>query len=151
MQEDMNYDKILRRYDEQGAYEFPSGFPADSFEREAAEACSTLEKQLGRKLKFEGPLFCQDASFGAQCVLHEQPIKDNLIHQSCVRFSKFGRLVSITDTSVIDPIELDKIIQTMASLDYTYIPADILDKPYDGVMAGVTALPTWWIRYFDWL
>jgi hypothetical protein len=34
---------------------------------------------------------------------------------------------------------------------YVYMPATILEQPYTGNNPGVTGIPNWWIRYFDWV
>lgn len=34
---------------------------------------------------------------------------------------------------------------------YTFFSEEELDLPYDGVNAPNQDLPTWWVRYFDWL
>jgi hypothetical protein len=42
----------------------------------------------------------------------------------------------------------DGVVRIMEARGFHYVPADILDARYDGVMAGNPSLPTWWIRYF---
>ena len=49
-----------------------------------------------------------------------------------VRLSNFGSLASITIPDMISSEVLDRVVATLDELDYVYVPAEELDRDYDG-------------------
>ena len=146
------YRQILQSCDEKGAYEFPQGFNYDTLERDALGVERSLQEQLQLKTNFEGAVFNQDASFSIAIILtgYVEERKD-AIYQPTIRFSNFGRLVTLTWTDMLPESLPDRIRLVLEAHGFHFIPAVALDTNYDGVMADDNAFPTWWTRYFDWL
>ncbi len=147
-----DYRQLLEGCDEDGAYEFPVEFDYDALERDALIVERELQNQLDLKTKFEGAVFNQDASFSIAIILLDYTQKrGNIIYQPTIRFSNFGRLCTLTFAEMIPADISGKIPAALEAGGFHYIPQGVLDTDYDGVMAGNKALPTWWIRYLDWV
>lgn len=146
------FRKLLIEADEPGCYEFPSNFDYDSLERSARIVETEIFKKLGEKTKFEGAAHNQDASFSIAIIFEGRQTLDNgMICQPSIRFSNFGRLASISSPIPFSESDYRTIVDIVEAAGFHYIPDDALDSPYDGIMAGDKSLPTWWVRYFDWL
>lgn len=143
---------LLLRFDEAGAYEFPSGFDYPELDRRARMVFSDIEKS-GVQVGFEDAVHNQDASFSVSVVLHGfDRIEELTRYQAAVRFSNFGNLASVTFADQIPKLTMDEIKKSLLRHGFIFVCADELDCDYDGVMTDKeNTFQTWWIRYFDWL
>ncbi len=146
------YRRLLRSCDEKGAYEYPTGFDYDALKRDALAVQDELCRRLGLQTRFEGAESNQDASFSIAIILVDYvEQRKNIIFQPTVLFSNFGRLVTLTWSDLL-PQELPERTQViLGEHGFHFVPDEVMDTDYDGVMAGDKALRTWWIRYFSWL
>ena len=143
--------EILSRFDEPGAYEFPSKFDYVDLERRAKMVCADVEA-AGVHVSFEGAAHNQDASFSIAIPLHTYEKKEGtMLFQATVRFSNFGSLATITWSEYLPEKILVLVRASLARHGFVYVPADELDCDYDGVMPEKQVFHTWWTRYFDWL
>jgi|GEM_PF-1976134 len=141
----------LSSCDEDGVYEFPKDFDEEVLEKRARLVLLSIA-DLGIRVKFEDWVHNQDASFGLAILLEEFQKRDGqLLHIPCLRFSNFGNLVSLTWKEIVPRSVFRDILKVVTDNDFIYVSAEELDCPYDGVMKGDENLPTWWIRYFDWI
>jgi hypothetical protein len=147
-----NYRRLLAEADVPGCYEFPTNFNYESLEHSAKAVDSEIRRKLKEKTRFEGIMHNQDASFSIAIFLEDRRIADGkVICEPSVRFSNFGRLVTICSLELLDDDEISILVTVLECAGFHYIPEDILDSPYDGVLGGDANLPTWWVRYFEWL
>lgn len=149
---DEKYQKLLESCDEFGAYEFPSGFNYTALEQDALEIERTIQKQFCLKTEFEGMMHNQDASFSIAIILSDYILEDKGgICRPSILFSNFGRLTTMTWSELLPKELTDQIPLALDAKGFHYIPAEVLDADYDGVMKQVGNFRTWWLRYFDWL
>ncbi len=142
--------KFLRRNDEAGAYEFPTGFNYPLLERRALEVDRRLREQLGETTTFEGAVYNQDASFSISiCFKAYERSEDRRLYLPCLRFSNFGGMVSSVWETMIPPDRFAAIIEIVREEGFEFVPSSDLDARYDGVMEG--KFESWWMRYFDWI
>jgi len=144
--------QLLCRFDEPGAFEFPTGFDYPDLERRATLVYEDV-RIFGIQAGFEGAVHNQDASFSIAILLHSYERKEaTTIIQPTVRFSNFGNLVTMTWIDMIPDSARNEIRKSLSRHGFNYVCADELDCDYDGVMAENNHIfRTWWIRYFDWL
>lgn len=107
-----------------------------------------LEVALGRRMKFEGGIYNQDASFSIAIRLTETP-GQGVTHVCDLRFSNFGSLIAVTDEDYERSPECMKVFEIAEQHGFTSVHHEILDRDYDGINGS--AFATWWIRFFDWL
>jgi hypothetical protein len=144
--------KVLERFDEPGAYEFPGGFDYPDLERRAKLVYRDIEN-LGIRAGFEGAAYNQDASFSIAVVLHDYERSESAaMIQPTIRFSNFGNLATLTWIDQIPGTVVAEIRASLGRHGFTYVWEAELDCDYDGIMAEKKhVFRTWWIRYFDWL
>lgn len=139
----IDYNHILREYDDGVHWEYPQGFDYRRTVDRFRTFVSAAEQTLGVTLHTETESKIQDASFHSQ-ILAAPPIP-------LIRFSSFGNMVAMYSD---DPIPADLQRSLLALFDqhgYIYIPDEFLAQPYTSPNPDVTSIHTWWIRYFDWL
>jgi hypothetical protein len=143
---------LLCRFDEPGAYEFPTGFDYPDLEGRAKLVCKDIER-FGIHVGFEGAVHNQDASFSIAILLHDYERNEAMaLYQPTVRFSNFGNLATMTWIDLIPETAREEIRASLDRNGFTCVCADELDCAYDGIMAEKEGIfRTWWIRYFDWL
>lgn len=147
-----DYHTLLLQYDEVGAYEYPSGFDYDQLETAARSVDTTLHSKLGLKTRFEGGEYNQDASFSIEIYFVDfEKKEERFIYCPTLRFSNFGRLVTLPSPALLSAERNQQIEDLTEALGFIFIPADQLEKKYDGHMAGKPGFDTWWLRYFDYL
>jgi len=144
--------QLLCQYDEQGAFEFPSGFDYADLERRAKMVYEDIRK-CGIQAGFEGAVYNQDASFSIDIPLHSFERREaTALFQPSVRFSNFGNLATIKWIDQIPDATRIEIRESLDTHGFNYVCAGELDCDYDGVMTDKKdVFRTWWIRYFDWL
>ena len=144
--------ELLRRFDEPGAFEFPTNFDYPDLERRAKLVYADAD-EFGIRVGFEGAVYNQDASFSIAILLHDYERKDAMgIFQPTVRFSNFGNLATMTWIDQIPDATREVIRASLDRHGFTYVYADELDCEYDGIMSErKDVFRTWWIRYFDWI
>ena len=143
--------KLLLQHDEDNAWEFPSIFDANEIEQRARKVHSEFSGEFGN-LVFEDWVHNQDASFGLAIVFKPYEIANSFaIQQPVIRFSNFGNLATFTYEEQLPKDARQTIVESLSRHGFTYVDAEELDEPYDGVMSPNEAVSTWWIRFFDWL
>lgn len=149
---DAEVKKILERYDEPGAYEYPGNFNYPELNRKA-KLVNTEIQALGYHTTYEGAEGNQDASFSINIGLSDFMTKSagNVWNEPVVRFSNFGSLASLTLLELLSPEVIESVLRILKEHGFTYLPQEVLDSPYDGVMNEKEIFTTWWNRYFDWL
>ena len=96
--------------------------------------------------RYETGTEIQDASF------HGQVAVAFAGHFALVRVSNFGGFATIADEDdCLDAAARDRLVTAVAAHGYTFIPAEVLNQPYDGDNPGVRGFRSWWYRYFDWI
>jgi hypothetical protein len=142
--------RILQQHDEENAYEFPKGFDYAGLEKRAGIVNRRLCEELGERTTLEGARHNQDASFSVAVCLHtHERSEDAGLSTPCIRFSNFGNLATVTWPELVPAERLESIVLILNEAGFTFLPQNVLDCTYDGVMPG--KFETWWIRYFDWL
>lgn len=142
--------KLLAKFDEPGAYEFPFGFDYERLESKARAVASKLENELDERITFAGAAHNQDASFSIEILLRSYEFEDSRGWvKPCLRFSNFGDLVTLCWEEEISNERVLTIRQVVIDGGFHYVPPSDLDESYDGVMTG--KFDNWWERYFDWL
>lgn len=141
------YRQLLRVHDHADCFQWPPRFDWKETTSRARTCCDAIEKALGREVAIDDQV--QDASFLLDCVVRSTKV-GSVVHQQSVRFSNFGDMVTVTDET-IDADDLARIREVLRFHDYIYVPREILERPYDGVLVGAEDIYSWWIRYFDYL
>ena len=145
-----NYYSTLRRFDDPVRWEEPEGFDYESEQKAFYAAKNHLQSVLGQKLDFKTGSHIQDASYHSMIRLVGDLLKTQEGYAQ-IRFSNFGKMVSILYEDIIkESVQID-IVQHLTALGYHYIPEGILENQYTGKNAGVAGIDTWWVRYFDWV
>jgi hypothetical protein len=142
---------ILISCDEKGEYEFPSKFDADAAEKSARKLNEDLIRH-GIDTRFEDWIHNQDASFGLAIVLisaAKKSLRGTI--EPTIRISNFGKMAAITFEDQLSIETLQIVKDAIKANSYFCMNEEELNEPYDGVNAPDQALPTWWIRYFDWI
>ena len=145
----MKIRQLLHTLDKSTSAEFPNNFDYASLNRQVRAIRDNLERVLGRKLDLEDGSAIQDASFHADLVLESHIESPTIIFRHSLRFSNFGHLVALTSPESVSPGDLELVLRVVATHGFIFLPTDELDRPYDG--AAGWSVPTWWIRYFDYL
>jgi hypothetical protein len=60
-------------------------------------------------------------------------------------------MVAISDESELDSQTLAAIKSIAYQQGYLYIPEPLVWEDYNGKNPGVTGIPNWWTRFFDYL
>jgi hypothetical protein len=143
--------KLLLLHDEDNAWEFPSRFDAKDIETRARTVFSELCGYFG-ELEFEDWIYNQDASFGLAIIFKPYEKKTSkIIQQPVIRFSNFGNLATFTLEELLPENARQIIVDSLSKNGFIFVDAEEIDETYDGVMSPNKSIPTWWIRYFDWL
>ena len=141
-------EATLRENDLEGYYEFPPRFDQGALEKRSSKVHRKLQTLLRRKLKFEGPIYNQDASFSVAIRLADEPYR-NMRSVCDLRFSNFGNFVTVTREDYFGTEECRRVLELAAEYGFVPVSHAQLDRAYDGINGD--AFDTWWIRYFDWL
>jgi hypothetical protein len=140
-----DYTSLLKVHDDPRNAEWPPGFDLSAAETKFTKMAKEIVAAFPGS-HFETGTAIQDASF------HGQIFVALAGDFASLRVSNFGSLATVTDEDdCLDAVSRSRLLDTLAAHGYTFIPADILDQPYDGTNPGVTGFRTWWCRYFDWL
>jgi len=144
----VEYLDPFARLDEQTHWEFPEGFLYYTAERKFLALVRDIEQALGEKCTIDYHSAIQDASFHAQLLVPESCKSEDYVTQ--LRVSNFGSLATLYDADeVVKPDCADKIKDALKQHGYIYIPSWILRESYaDEKNIGI---PSWGVRYFDWL
>lgn len=158
---------ILLRFDEIGAWERPEAMNYDVLRQSVLRVQNGLNKRFGLQFLLDDQV--QDASFGFDLKLpkeiYQQPSPSQMKKKfglvadiNCaVRFSNFGRLATICFEEQCTEGAPGGIKEELSAEGFIYLPASDLDIDYDGrfeefkKVLGNESIPTWWIRYFDYI
>ena len=146
---------ILLEFDEQGRFETPSKFDYETLVNRVARITTDLEENFGLTFKIDNQV--QDASFYCDIRIPRELVlkpRPNLGYS--VRISNFGGLATINFEEEYSAKTISTIKEILNRHDFIYICCDDLDQEYDGqfeefkkILGG--DIPTWQIRYFDYL
>ncbi len=146
---------ILTAADRLGQWEYP----ADDYQyrdlwADVDAIIPQLETLVGFSLDVDRNV--QDASFLTDVGLLENA--GAICYKFSFRFSNFSRLFTLHGAEWqqrYDELQLSDCLELLRKNGFTYIPADALDAPYDGVNGPdnpISGSPlTWWIRFFDYI
>jgi hypothetical protein len=115
----------------------------------------TFEAIIGHPVDLDRNV--QDAAFFSelayQAAPRTMPIGSIILTYVAVRFSCFGRLVTIwgnvPETPISNTLELALAVE-LENRGYCYVPAATLDEPYSGPNVHAASIATWWLRFFDY-
>ena len=142
----MDYARLLAQHDHPTHWEYPPGFDYKAATARFGRFVADLSAALGAAVPSETGTHIQDASFHSQAFL---PLPGG--RRGLIRFSNFGDMATVGDGEPVPEQVMCVVLELLARHGYTYIPADVLDADYTGPNPGVTGIPSWWIRYFDWV
>lgn len=119
--------------------------------------CERLVNEIGLSLESGGAI--QDASFFCELCQYVEIGKTEeggtqAYVQIGIRFSNFGHLVSIYSAgrNELDNFPLREIAKVIEEENWTYVDADALDAPYNGLNERlIDGKFSWWNRYFDYI
>jgi hypothetical protein len=136
--ESVDFLDLLKRND------FPSIKSPDFDRARELAAIINLQSSLADCLGFR-PLLndqIQDATHFA-----ELRVRQEISHETSavIRFSKFGKLTTILRAEKLGNEKLQLVLQELQKHGYVYVPATILESPYDGQIQGIE---TWMTRFF---
>ena len=142
------YLELFTSLDDQTHWEFPEGFPYRAAERKFLALAGDIEQALGEKCAIEYHDAIQDASFHAQLHVPKSYMLES--YAINLRVSNFGSLATLYDADDrVKPACADKIKDALKRHGYIYVPSWILREPYDD--RKNISIPSWGVRYFDWL
>lgn len=147
------YLSLLREHDDPVNWEVPGGWENYDYltaRRRFLHFADDIEKALASKCEVESGSMIQDASFIGQINLPNKCSKEPE-YRGFLRISHFGSFAAFSDDEELKPDCLDKIKDVIEKHGYVYIPLEILAGPYSGRNTGVTGIPNWVIRYFDYV
>ena len=136
-----DYIDILRSQDDPNHVEWPECFNWLEAGEKAAQFAMRLSDVLGSPVEVETGDKVQDANFHTQLWV---PTAGGIE----VRFSNFGDLVSVRPVEHLPNKFLARIVALLSDAGYVYIPADVLERRYDG---PIPHIDSWYHRFFDWL
>ncbi|TPE42098.1 hypothetical protein [Pontibacter mangrovi] len=138
---------ILLEFDEQDRFETPSKFDYETLVNRVAKMTNELEQYFGLTFKIDNQV--QDASFYCDIrIPHELVLKPRPNLGYSVRISNFGGLATINFEEEYSAETISTIKEILERHTFIYVSYDDLDKEYDGQFEDI---PTWQIRYFDYL
>lgn len=146
---------ILLEFDEQGRFETPSKFDYETLVNRVAKMANSLKQHFGLTFKIDNQV--QDASFYCDIrIPHKLVLKPRPNLGYSVRISNFGGLATINFEEEYSTETISTFKEILERNDFIYISYDELDHDYDGqfekfkeILGG--EVPTWQIRYFDYL
>lgn len=147
----------LRAADDPVEWECPVNFPQQKQMDRVRSMQGHLESLVGHVLVLEDQV--QDASYFAELSWPTEPRKVAghrgrvILTQLAIRFSAFGRLVTVWGNVPEAPIS-DRVRASLESAlsqaGYVPVPCDALDSPYTGIHKFAAEIKTWWACYFDY-
>jgi hypothetical protein len=146
---------ILLKFDEQDCYETPSKFDYKALVNRINELVKDLEKHFELIFPVENQI--QDASFYCDIKIPQELImkaRPNLGYS--VRISNFGGLATINFEEEYSTETNSTIKNILGRHEFNFVSGDDLDQEYDGLFEEFKGIlggevPTWQIRYFDYL
>lgn len=146
---------ILLEFDEKGRFETPSKFDYKTLVNRVDRVTADLEQNFGLTFKIDNQV--QDASFYCDIRIPRELVLKPRPNLGCsVRISNFGGLATINFEEEYSAKIISTIKEILERHDFIYISSDDLDQEYDGQFEEFKKnlggdLPTWQIRYFDYL
>ncbi len=138
----INYHIILERHDDPKNINSPPEFDRSFALTKAKRLVDSLEIALNFRPILDDSI--QDGTHYAEVNLW--PVLASESHGT-IRLSKFGDLATIIDENKIEHSKVGDVIQILQKNEFAYIPASILEKPYDGKIRGIKC---WMTRYFHY-
>jgi hypothetical protein len=157
---------MLYDLDDPNHLERPQGFDSDNEVQRAHRLISALSTSFNWKLTIDaGTGAVQDASFLGDISIPPQATRSG--HRIVIRLSNFGHLAVVAAEGfgvhdqaqmamLIDDQDRHAVARALGDGGYRIVPEDLMWRPYDGRSdslraAYATSIPSWWIRYFDYI
>lgn len=139
------YRKILHQHDDQNASTCSIDVDDTAVERTTREIAMALEQKFQHTVSWNKEACNHDASFRIAIALQQESAEHG-VSRCDLWFSHVGNLATLTTPNILDPDVCRTILSILEKSGFDYIPADVLEKPYDGVMSE--EFGTWRQRYF---
>jgi len=154
---DERLHQVLLSNDSTTDWEYPRDFDWAAAWEAVRQYRTAAELVLGQPLRVDDQV--QDASFFAELFVFEDGAVrpdgvTTLVFKIAIRFSSFGRMATIHTNSAISNLDrypVERLAGLLGDHGFVYIPATALTEPYDGVVPGLGAGFTWWLRFFDYM
>jgi hypothetical protein len=157
---------MLYEIDDPNHLERPQRFDSDNEVQRAHRLISALSTSFNWKLTIDaGTGAVQDASFLGDISIPPQATCSG--HRIVIRLSNFGHLAVVAAEGfgvhdqaqmamLIDDQDRHAVARALGDGGYRIVPEDLMWRPYDGRSdslraAYATSIPSWWIRYFDYI
>lgn len=147
--------EILLKYDEPGRYESPLNFDDKVLAQNVTKLVNDLERHFKFDFKIDDSV--QDASFYCDIELPTGLVLQPLPSIGyAIRISNFGRLATINFEEAYSIQTVSDIKSLLKQHDFVYLNAEEIQETYDGQFEGFKKIlggdiPTWYVRYFDYL
>ena len=147
--------QILLEFDEVGRFETPSDFDYDNLILQIEKLKAELESIFNLEFKIDNQI--QDASFICDLIIPEKLlIKKISEYQFSIRFSNFGKLVTVNGIENLNTDIIEKLQIVLKNNKFIFIEPNEIDVNYDGKFENFKNIygkhtPSWFARYFDYL
>ena len=145
----------LLQFDERGRFETPSEFNHAKLKNRVIKLTEDLRTHFGFGFRIDDQV--QDASFYGDILIPVELIKEPKQDVGySIRISNYGSFATINFQDEYSVQTNSDIRDILRKHDFLFLDSAQLDEVYDGqfeefkkILGGV--LPTWYIRYFDYL
>lgn len=150
--------QILSQFDEVGRFETPTDFNYDNLILQIKKLKAELEFKF--KVKFNIADQIQDASFICDLIIPDELlIKKIGKYVFTIRFSNFGKLVTVNGIENLNIDIIKKLKIVLKNNNFIFIEPNEIDIHYDGKFENFKNIfgehtqhtPSWFTRYFDYL
>jgi hypothetical protein len=146
--------QILLEFDEVGSFETPTDFDYDDLIFQIEKLKTELETLFNSEFKIDDQI--QDASFICDLIIPEKILIKSSEYRHSIRFSNFGKLVTINGIENLNSNSLQIIQSELKKYEFIFLEPDEIDVDYDGKFESFKTIysghnSTWFERYFDYL
>jgi len=139
---------LLAARDHATACECPPGFDWERAVARVRELMPELKRIAGIELQLDTNV--EDASFFCDLACYREERPGMLYPVLLVRFSSFGRLVTLTHAAEISDDTVAGLVAALADAGFVFVAEEELSEPYTGINLALRN-GSWWIRFFDYL
>ncbi|AWM14976.1 hypothetical protein DI487_14700 [Flavobacterium sediminis] len=147
--------QILLEFDEVGSFETPTDFDYNDLIFQIENLKLELEAIFNSEFKIDDQI--QDASFICDLIIPNKLLIELVAnYQHSIRFSNFGKLVTINGIENINSDNLETLRKLLKNHKFLFIEPNEIDADYDGKFDSFKTIygeraSTWFERYFDYL
>jgi len=147
--------QILLEFDEAGSFETPADFDYDNLISQIEKLKVKLETIFSSEFKIDDQI--QDASFISDLIIPNKLLIEIVNgYRYSIRFSNFGKLVTINGIENINSDNLEILQKVLTNHKFIFLEPNEIDAHYDGKFESFKSIyggrtPTWFERYFDYL